>query len=568
MQYRMIGLPAAEAGVCPGSADESPPVIAAATRARLTYVDAGTSDLRCDVVLALDGPPAVISVPDSDRPVDLVVEYVDDAGAVVGRGVTRDIALDGVAQVDVRVAPAGGFACAPDRAAAGRAFHSATPLPNGEVLLLGGIAGPGGDEAVEPATGLFLQARAELYAPATGETRTVTIPGLVPRAFHQAYVVAGGDEITIAVLGGLTVTGDPATTPVAIVGTTYRLDASSAAIGAPGELLHYDVSASTFTREAVEPTGEVEARGFAALVPTGEGPIGYVGGFDPAMAARPPKTSADAVDPTSGLRTTTVATRRGRLGATVTAVDADTLIVWGGDPTAGVALETPEVAEAFTAWSTTPASSAVVLDAAGAQGPHRAFHGAALAGDGSVILGGGFRMDMGAALVPVASTYQRFVPATSTLTELADLGAGATPGGYKTALALADGDVLFAGGNPDPTAAGCATTDQGLVCANAEAWRYDTASSAIARTGDLGVPRYGLALTTLADGTILASGGLAPSGAALRAVADLELYEPRGAADDPLLPSITRVPGDVARTAGGDPLAPCAVVVEYIDAGN
>lgn len=567
MQYRMTGLPAAEAGACPAATDDAAPDIVGATRARLTYLDAGTSALRCDVVLALDGAPTAISVPRADEPVDLVVEYLDDAGAVLGRGVTRDVALDDVGTVDVRIAPTDTFACAPRRAAAGRAFHTATVLPDGEVLLLGGIAGPDGDEAIEPATGLFLQARAEIYTPSTGALRTIAIPGLVPRAFHQAYVIdTGGDDATIAVIGGITVTGDPATTPVAVVGTKYRIEPSGAALGAPGELLHYDSSASTFTREAVDATGEVEARGFGALVAPGAAIIGYVGGVDLELPARPAKTSADAVDPANGLRTSTVATRRGRVGATANALDADTVLVWGGDPTAGVTGQTPELGERFTAWSSAPAASALTLDPSSDVGPHRAFHAAARAGDGALIFGGGFQMDQGNALTPVVATLQRLDGTTLLLQTLADLGAGATPAGYGAAATVPDGDVLLAGGNPDATALGCSTADQSLICSIPDAWRYDSATALAARTGDLGVPRYAHALTLLADGTVLVSGGLTPSGTGLRAVTDLELYESRGLADDPLLPAIDRDPGDVARTTSGAPLAPCTVVVEYADA--
>lgn len=71
----------------------------------------------------------------------------------------------------------------------------------------------------------------------------------------------------------------------------------------------------------------------------------------------------------------------------------------------------------------------------------------------------------------------------------------------------------------------------------------------------------------LPAGRNVASGGLTVRAGAVEATADLELYEPRGAADDPLLPAIVRAPGDVARTATGDPLAPCDVVTVYADGG-
>ena len=566
LRYRMMGLPAASAGVCPATVDDAPPALVGATRVRLTYLEAFTNQLRCDVVLDLAGPDTVIAVPSASSPADLVVEYLDAAGEVLGRGAAAAIDLDSTGEVAVRIVPARQFACAPARGLAPRAFHSATPLPTGELLLLGGVSGPDGAEAIDPAAGFFVQTRAEVYTPATGRSRLVTIAGLVPRAFHQAYVVAedsGG--FTIAVVGGLTITGDPATVPVATVGTASRLAASPQAVGAGGELLRYDLATATFSRTAIDP--DVQRRAFGGLAAPGSAALAYVGGLD-LEGGGAARADADRIDPATGAATATIGTRRARIGATVTALSADELLVWGGDPTAGDGTGTAEVGEILTAWSTAPATRALTIEAAGQQGPHRAFGAAALAGDGSVIVAGGFRMDVGVAIDPVGAVVQRLsTPAATLLIETLADASIATPAGHGAALALADGDVLVAGGNPDPTAAGCATDHLGLVCATAEAWRYDSQTAALAPSGPLGVPRYGHQLTLLGDGTVAATGGLAVTpGGALHALLDVELLEPRGAADDPLLPDIVRAPGDIARTATGDPLAPCAVVTQVLDA--
>ena len=568
LRYRMIGLPAASAGVCPASVADAPPALAGATRVRLTYLDAGTNDLRCDVVLDLTSPPTVIAVPDASRPTDLIVEYVDVDGNVLGRGATAGIDLGGTGDVDVRIVAASAWSCAPERGLAPRAFHSATPLPNGELLLLGGLGGPDGSETIDPATGFFLQPRAEIYTPGTGRSRVVTIAGLVPRAFHQAYVVASdADGFTIAVVGGLTITGDPATTPVAVVGANFRIAASPMAVGAGGELLRFDTATSAFTRTTIDP--DVERRAFGGLAPPGAEALAYVGGLDLEAAPPPPAQSdADRIDPATGLRTTTIGTRRQRVGASVTALSADQLLVWGGDPTAGDGTMTAELGELFTAWSTAPSTQQLTIDAAGANGPDRAFHAAALAGDGSVIIAGGFRMSVGVATIPVTATVQRLTNPTGMLliTTIAD-SAVATPAGYGAALRILDGDVLIAGGNPDPVTEGCPPENQGLVCAIGQALRYDSGTATIAATGSLGVARYGHQLSLLSDGTVAATGGLAVGTAGgLHAVLDVELYEPRGLGDDPLLPEIVRMPGDVARTGIGEPLAPCAVVIDYPDA--
>jgi hypothetical protein len=315
--------------------------------------------------------------------------------------------------------------------------------------------------------------------------------------------------------------------------------------------------------------GHVEPRGFGAL--TGAGPAFAAVGGDDLDASDVVRSTADHVSATDGGRTATIGVRRPRLGGTVTALDADRLLVWGGDVTADDGTGEAEVGELLVSWSTAPASASLSIDAAGEAGTHRAFHAAALAGDGAVIIGGGFTItNGGVALVHEPRVVQRVVPGATmqTITTLADDTAVAAFG-YGAAATLPDGDVLLTGGNPDATVAGCATDHQGLPCSTAQALRYDTATGMIGPTGALGVPRYGHRMTALADGMILVSGGLSLGDTAttLRALPDVELYEPRSAADDPLLPEIVRAPGDVARTQGGDPLAPCDVIVVYDDAG-
>ncbi|MCB9563830.1 MAG: hypothetical protein H6708_25835 [Kofleriaceae bacterium] len=572
LAYRMLSYPAAAGGACPPSFAEAPPALAGATRARLTYLDSETGALRCDVVLGLDDGAAVIAVPDKTRPVDLVVEYVDDAGEVLGRGTTRGIDLGATGTVDVRVAASGAFACGLDRAAAPRAFHTATLLPTGEVLLLGGVAGPPGTDAtVDGATGLFLQTKAEIWSPDTGELRLVSIPGAVPRAFHQAFVAGvDGDVVRIAVVGGISVTGDPATTPALVVGTDLRLEPSADAMGAAGEIISYDTARRTWSRAALDAAVDLLPRAFAGQTEPGA-TLAASGGLDLATAGRPVQLTADQIDRASGGRLATVPVRRPRVGATVTALGPDELLVWGGDVTSGVMTETPEVGELLTGWTTTPTAAALTIDGAGEVGPPRAFHTATRAGDGAVIVAGGFRMAAGVALTPVTSVIQRIAIAggTATLTTLAD-GTVATAAGYRAAVVLADGDVLISGGNPDPVAAGCAPELQGLGCAIGEAWRYDSATATVAATGGLGVPRYGHQMTMLGDGMVLVTGGLAAGAdaATLRALADVEIYEPRGTADDPLRPQTVRAPGDVVRGTDGAPQAPCGVVTVYDDDGG
>ena len=228
IRYRLVGLPSALGGVCPTAAPDGVPVLPA-SKVRLTFRTPG-GPLRCDLILPLGGGGSpVIDVPDRSQPVDLYAEYFDDAGNLVGRG--QDLGIDLVAggEVVVPVAPAGRFACTYGREVRARAFHTATLLPTGDVLVVGGLGPPDGTPnatAFDPTDGLFVTASAELYHPDSRTFTPIVIPGLTPRAMHAAYLFDNGDGlIHVALIGGITATGDPTTTPVLVPGTQAALGA-------------------------------------------------------------------------------------------------------------------------------------------------------------------------------------------------------------------------------------------------------------------------------------------------------------------------------------------------------
>lgn len=74
-----------------------------------------------------------------------------------------------------------------------RAWHSATMLPDGKVLVLGGVG----------AAGRVISAP-EIYDPETGTSQPLTLPGLAARAYHTATLLTTGQ---VLVVGGWSGTG-------------------------------------------------------------------------------------------------------------------------------------------------------------------------------------------------------------------------------------------------------------------------------------------------------------------------------------------------------------------------
>ena len=245
----------------------------------------------------------------------------------------------------------------------------------------------------------------------------------------------------------------------------------------------------------------------------------------------------------------------------MTPLDVNRALVWGGDFGADASMMIGEPGELISGLPGAPAAEQVTPTSAGGE---RAFHAAARTGDGLVVIAGGFQLDLGVALDPA--------PTAGVELAIADAAVTGTPvagpaGGWPAAVTVPGGDVVVTGGNPALDNLTCADAVGGATCALAGAWRYPSAGGASTLLGPMQVARYGHRLTLLADGTVLVTGGLAPSASTpgdLEALADGELLEPRTAADNPiadLAPALTRMAGDVARDGAGAPVAECPIVV-------
>ena len=182
-----------------------------------------------------------------------------------------------------------------------RSQPTATLLPDGRVLMAGGLAAPAGPD------GLHVLASAELYDPATG-TFSPTGSMTTVRYRHTATVLADG---RVLVAGGADSTGQ------------YIASA---------EL--YDPTAGTFS-----PTGTMtmfRADHTATLLPDGQVLIAGGMGGPPGLEYLPTLAPAELYDPTTGTFSATGSTRAGRSSQTATLLsDGRVLIVGGADTVAG-----------------------------------------------------------------------------------------------------------------------------------------------------------------------------------------------------------------------------------------
>lgn len=572
--FRLLGPPPPTIeGRCPSPAEDTSLSLAGADRVRLTYRRANAGALVCDVVLPIAGGNRVVAIPDGSgtpAPLDLYVEVFGDLGAgpvLLGRGETAGALISETSVIDVEIGPSDAFACSQTQPMVARAFHTITPLPGGALLIAGGVAAPStGDDAVDPAVGdLFAIGELEIYDPVKGTTSRLSAP-VSARAMHTA-VLLSSDPIRIALIGGLTVNGDPAATPVLRTGAdteAFRLMPGALAIAAPTEIVTYDAERQTATTELVD---EVVTRGIMSTawprreLTTGNPPVIVGGWTDPTAAAD--ELAFEVIDPVTAARVTTGALVGGRVGASVSGLGNGSALVWGGhlDMAADVSTAAGEL---LVDLGGTPASTPLVLAAGSAQPAARAFHRAIQVAPGRFLIVGGFAAAAGLARNPAANHSQLVDVSTEvTVTDVVSGTVIPTPVGYGEAIAFAGGDVLIAGGNPASDHPGCEADPTGLVCATNEALLFRAGNRSLSSTGGLQVARYGHRAALLADGRVVVTGGLHASDK-LKVIADAELYDPRSADDDPiadLRPDIVRAAGDIARDASTlDPVAECRII--------
>ena len=355
-----------------------------------------------------------------------------------------------------------------------RIFHTATLLPDGKVLIAGGL-----DRAdafgVESAT-------AELYDPASG-TFARTGDMTRGRSTHTATLLSNG---RVLIAGGM-------------IGTGYT-----------GTAELYDPATGTFSQ-----TGDMrgaQAWHEATLLKTGRVLIsGGLGGYS---ACCPIAVTPELYDPATGVFTTT---------GTYAGVDLEreTLGLIGTRATllhdGRVLLTAQPAAQVYDPVAGTFSRTGTMTTGAGGFGTPQYISGqtATLIDDGRVLLTGGHHEDFGR-----FKSAELYDPATGRFTAT---GSMAFIRDGHAATLLPNGAVLITGGE---SVAGCAV----LSLWSAEI--YDPSSRGFVSAGRMNVRRELHTATRLEDGRVLVTGGETFDGGlcdnvSVVPLASAELYVPR-----------------------------------------
>ncbi len=584
------------------TARDGEPLSTAVSKVRVTLrsrdAEGKTIDF-CDRVFDFPGEPPFLRLPAKDgKSIDIYAETFGPAGAMDPRsagGFQRLhtgslLGVDPAAQTlsALRLYATAGSRCAGARMRLARAFHTATVLPDGRVLFVGGLVASTSEEgniAFDLANGAPATGGAEIYDPRDQSITPVTeSTAPLARAFHAAQLLDGigpcaSGQLGILLVGGVTAAaGDRVLNvsrgiPGGRLVPFYPMGLFTAPLmtrAAGNEVLCLDPLAHSATRKIL--TGSSAAAFRAA----GLGPSGLIaaGGidYDASMGNATVSVTEIGLYPASGATPVVQMIGTPRSGATLTQLDAVSALVWGGAISPGSIGDL--VTQVGGALGSTP------LTVAGTA--YTEFHTATLLdGGSSLLVTGGFETTAGGVNIqpPATASAVRRLSLSSGVVSAQNITGGGTygaspnctdpgryrPAGWESAIPISRGRVLVSGGSPStdstaPRCLDCPDDPTSLLCAIGQASIYTSATEAFLPAPEpLQVARMGHVSTLLGDGTVLLSGGIGSEpGAGSKAVtvfiADLEVYNPRD-----LVP-----PYDVMK-GGVDPDDPIAGLLQDAD---
>lgn len=390
-----------------------------------------------------------------------------------------------------------------------RAYHSEVLLPDGRVLILGGVGAAGSIlsrvEVYDPRTGRWTRARGMSVARA-GVTAVLLRTGRVLVAGGASGAAGSGTVLASAALY------DPASGVWASTGrmTTARYDYSATllpsglvliagGVGASGAALAsaelYDPATGRWT--PTRGMGTARAAHTATLLPSGR--VLVAGGESGQSDGSGVLASAELYDPATGRWTPTGAMAESRYNHTATLLSDGTVLVTGGqdESVAGYALSSTEIYD----------PRAAMWRLAGSMATPRTGHTATLLAGGNVLVTGG---NAKSAVGPTLSGAEIFDPRAPRPAPPPELR---KPRAQFTATLLPSDMVLVTGGIYAPPAR----------LARSSAELYNPVSATWTPTGSMTEARASQTATLLPDGRVLVVGGFNSTGI----VDSAEIYDPR-----------------------------------------
>lgn len=578
LRLRLAGTPLAQGCLQPSSMQ---PVDAMALlqngSVHVSAVRRGADGQRilCEATAKVPSETLSLDIGEGDRAsIDYYAEFFDGTGARVASGSLLASSADVAPSTEtptLHMFSASSWSCPPSKLNHARAFHSATMLPNGEVLLVGGVEALGGYGA-----DVFgVMETVEVYDPRRATFTPVTAPtGTIgARAFHNIAVLdSSGSTVRLVIYGGVT---SPVGQPALFVPdspTQLRLMPGGSAEPGGSQLLVYDTVQHSLTASAIDATHKTAFAAGAALPGGGLLAIGGAsfnktlpfGRSNPAMftavadAATFSVSSPGSSAAPSPVFVTGGGTAPWLLGATATPLSTTTALVLGAKlPPDSPSKMQALALQALPGITQFPASQAVA-------GPSTVFHTATRLGpsisastpngDTQILVTGGFEQDT----APPYSTRQppavadavRLYTVSDSAGTLSPIGFTALttykpsvcgmadshyrPAGFEAATATQSGkQVLITGGTPTVATAGCVdceptdTASNKLLCVLRQASLFDATTQAFTAVPNMPLGRMGHQQTRLSDGNILVTGGLVrPSGGTTAATAEAEIYNP------------------------------------------
>lgn len=536
---------------------------------------------QCDITAKLpDEHPSIDLGPMDRSQFAFFAELFDSSGKRVYTGAVSgksSVSSDGGAGI-LPMFGVESWSCPASGMIGARAFHAATAIPSGEVLIYGGVET---GVVASNAEAMSVTDTLEIYEPAKATFQAVTVSGKAPspRAFHQMAVLSATDTtVKLIVFGGITAGRGRQVLTTPTTNAPIRLAPCGEALPAGPEIVTLKYDGSKWTASAETPP-QSESSAFAGSTALPQGGLVSVGGAK--LAGLPPCSvgGGDLLSPGNGAAvqkavawsgangetfgSTTLTT--GFLGPSLTPISNREAVALGGAWPASATMAPSMVSLLLSSLPNAPTASSPMGQ--NVSGVPTTFHtatriGSALADSAmfptSILVTGGFQMTNAVTPQPgqppaTASAIRVYTledassaPMVRTVTPYLPAACGSAqphyrPAAFESASATASGQRVVITGGSATQVSGCndceTAADTSLLCTLSQASVFDSGKNSFRQIPAMALARFGHQQTLLQDGGILVTGGLTRrtdrSGVRLtEATSEAEIYNPRSASTD------------------------------------